>query len=138
VNSFTLGGATYTMIDLTKLIQGDLDAMDATAQARAATSTKVQLERNAHAKVNPVLRLLKNYVIAMFGDTQDASSALADFDYTPRKSSKKTLVVKVEAAGKTKATRSARQTLGKKQKAKIKGTVPAVAPAATPAPAPKA
>ncbi len=129
-----LGGVSYPMADLKSLIQGDLDVMTATAQAKADYRAQVQVERNTHAKVNPVLRLLRNFVIAYFGDTQDASAALDDFGYSPRRSSKKTLEVKVEAVGKSKATRVARHTLGKKQKAKVKGVVPSPQPAA---PAPK-
>ncbi len=133
VSTLMLGGVDYTMDELKRLVQGDLDAMEATAQAVAAFRTLVQRERNTHAKVNPILRLLKAYVIASYGDTQDASGALADFGYAPRKSSKKTLATKVEAVDKAKATREARHTVGPKQKAKIKGTVPA-----PPAPAPGA
>jgi len=128
--TITLGGVAYAYDDLRRLIQGDLDAMTASAQAKAAYSAQVQVERNVHAKVNPVLRLLRNFVIAQFGDTQDASGKLADFGYAPRKSTKKTLEVKVGAQEKTKATRAARHTLGSKQKTKVKGTVPAPAPAA--------
>jgi hypothetical protein len=135
--TITLGGASYAYLDLKKLIEADLQTMIDTAKAQADYRVQVQVERNSHAKVNAVLRLLKNYVIALFGDTVDASSQLDDFGYSPRTSSKKTLQVKVEAAGKAKATRGARHTLGKKQKAKIKGTVPADSPAA-PAPNPKA
>jgi hypothetical protein len=138
VTTLTLGGASYAMTDLTNLIQADLNAITATSQAKAAYSAQVQVERNATAKVNPLLALLKSYVFVQLGDTQDASSELEDFGYTPRKSSKKTLATKVEAVDKSRATREARHTLGKKQKAKITGTSPAIAPAASSAPVVKA
>jgi hypothetical protein len=136
--TITLGGTGYTLTGLTQLIQPALDAITASAQAKAAYSTQVQVERNAVAKISPILRLLKNFVVAYFGDARDASSKLGAFGYSPRKSSKKTLVTKVEAMDKTLATREARHTLGKKQKAKIKGAAaPEIAPAAASAPNPK-
>ena len=63
---------------------------------------------------------------------------LADFGLTPRKARVVTPEEQVIAAAKAKATRAARHTMGKKQKAAIKGTVaPTPAPAGwAPAPAP--
>jgi hypothetical protein len=124
--TLTLGGASYPEVDLAKLVQQDLDAMTASATAAAALATVVQSERDAHAKVDPVLRLLKSYVISQFGDTQVASSVLADFGYSPRKSTKPTVATKAEALVKTEATRKERHTLGPKQKAQITGTPPVV------------
>jgi hypothetical protein len=125
VSSFTLGGRVITRADFEKLLQEDIDASDASVQAQAKLREDVQVERNSHAQVNPVLRLFKLFVVAQFGDTSDASTTLADFGFTPRKAPKKTLAVKTEATAKTQATRSARHTMGPKQKAKVKGTVPA-------------
>lgn len=138
VTSFTFAGVVYARADLKKMIQADIDASDASVQAKANLSSVVQLERNSHAKVNPVLRLLKFYVITLFGDAKDASGTLADFGLKPRKSTQKTVATKVGAIDKTKATRTARHTAGPKQKAKVKGTTPA-APTApgTGAPQPK-
>jgi hypothetical protein len=140
VASITLGGVVYTPATLTGLIQGDINASDASVQAKANLASVVQVERNSHAKVNPVLRFLKAYVIAQFGDTQDASSTLADFGYTPRKSPKTTVATKSEALAKTKATRALLHTAGPRQKAKVKDAATAVsaAPSPTPTPAPAA
>jgi hypothetical protein len=140
VGSLTLGGAVFTPATLKALIQGDIDASDASVKAKANFSSAVQVERNSHSKVGPVLRFLKAYVIAQFGDTQDASTTLADFGYTPRKSTKKTVATKSVAVAKTKATRALLHTAGPKQKAKVKSTATATpaAPSPTPAPAPKA
>jgi hypothetical protein len=137
VTSITLSGAVYTMVDLKKLIQSDIEASDASVQAKANHSSVVQLERNSHAKINPLVRLLKYFVITRYGDTQDASNTLADFGLQPRKSTKKTVATKAEAVGKTKATRTLRHTMGPKQKAKVKGATSAGAPAAPSAPQPK-
>lgn len=133
VPTITLGGVSYPMTDLKRLIQGDLDTMTATAQAKAAYRAQVQVERNADAQVNPILRLLKAYVIAYFGETQDAAAALDDFGYSPRKTPKKSVETKAQAIQKTEATRQARHTQGRKQKAKVKGTATSSAPATPPA-----
>lgn len=133
MTSVTLGGATVTLAALKTLFQMDVDASDASVQAKANLSSVVQLERNSHAKVKPMLRLFKLFVIAQFGDANDASSTLADFGLQPRKSSTTTVATKAEAIAKTKATRAARHTTGSKQKEKITGTVPAAQPAASPA-----
>jgi hypothetical protein len=129
VSSITLGGVSYAPADLEKLIQADLDTMKASAKAHADWLAQVSVERNSHTKVGPVLRLLKAYVISLFGETQDASGKLEDFGYSPRKPSLKTLAVKVEARDQAKATREARHTMGKQQKKAVKGQKPATPPA---------
>ncbi len=140
VTTFMLGGQNVTKDDLKGLIQGDLDAIDASAKAKAQYREEVQVERNARAKVDPLLTLFKRRVIADFGDTSDSATTLEDFGYSPRKASKAKLATKVEAQDKAKATRQARHTQGAKQKVKIKGTVSASPPTepSVPAPAPKA
>jgi hypothetical protein len=132
VSTLTIAGVTLTPADLMALIQGELDAMTAYAQAKAGLKVLAQAELNAHAKALPVLRGLKAFVIGMFGNTNAASSTLEDFGYSPRKAATTTLETKVAAQGKAKATRKARNTLGKKAKKAIKG---GTAPAANPAPA---
>jgi hypothetical protein len=136
VTSITLGGVAYTPATLTALIEADVTATDASVQAKANLATVVQTERNSHLKVDPVLRLLKSYVIAQFGDTKDASSTLADFGYTPRKSTKTTVATKSAAVAKSKATRDLLHTAGPKQKAKAKEAAAANPATAAPAPAP--
>ena len=108
-SSITLGGVSYPLGDLEKLIQGDLDEVTATVNSRAAYRTQIELERVSRKKVGPVLRLLKNYVLAMFGDTQDATAVLSDFGYEPRKAPKRTAADKAEAASKAEATRNAKK-----------------------------
>ena len=135
VSTLTLGGSSVALADLKQQIQTDISASDASVQAKATWRTDVQAERNSHAKVNPVLRLFKLSVIAQFGDTQSATQTLADFGWSPRKSSTKTVATKAEAVAKTEATRVARHTMGSKQKAQVTGTVPKVIPSGTSPPA---
>ncbi len=132
VTSFTLGGRDVAVADLVKLIQTDLDGLDAIAKAKAAYGQTVQEERATRASLSPLLRFLRNFVLATLGDTQASVAALQDFGFTPRKTTKSTSATKAQAQEKGKATRKARGTQSKKAKAKIKGTLPV--PAASPAP----
>jgi hypothetical protein len=124
--TMNLGGTSYTPAALVTTLQEALNAAKQTSVSKAAWMADVQAERNVLAKVGPTLRYIKAFVVAQFGDTQDASQKLADFGFSPRKVPTKNIAVKSEAIVQGKATRAARGTLGSKQKTKIKGTVPAV------------
>ncbi len=136
-----LGGTTYTPAALVDRLQKGLAAIKQSSNAKAAWLADVQTQRNTLAELGPVLRYIKAFVIAQFGDTQDSSTKLEDFGLSYRKTRSKNVEVKVEAVGKVRATRVARSTRGKKQKAKIKGTPGAQPPkggSATTGPAPAA
>jgi hypothetical protein len=68
-------------------------------------------------------------VAAAFGEN---SQQYASLGFAPRKPAQQTVESKAQAHLKMLATRKARQTLGKVQKAKIHGVVPAPAPAPVP------
>ena len=138
-----LAGQTFNLpSDLVQYIQADIDATDAADKVHADWLAGVQVQRDSHQKVGPVLRALKRQVLAKFGDTQDAGSTLADFGYAPPKVSTKSVVTKATSADRNRATRAARHTMGSKQKLQVKGTVPAApepaAPASPPSPGPVA
>jgi hypothetical protein len=61
----------------------------------------------------------------MFGK---ASPVLGDFGYTTKTAQKPSAAIKAVAVEKRAATRAARHTQGKRQKAKITGTPPVVVP----------
>ena len=124
VTSLTLGGVSVTLTDLQALIQADLDAMEASAQAQATARVLVQAERAAHAKALPLVRSLKALVTATHGATQAASELLEDFGYRPRKRAARTVEQVAEAKRKAAATRKARHTMGPKQKKLVKGEIP--------------
>jgi hypothetical protein len=134
VSTLTLGNKPVATADLKKAINADIAASDASVKAKADLHTTVTAEKASHAQLDPQLRLFKFFVTAQFGDDGNASTVLADFGFTSRKSPKATSTTKAAAAGKSKATRAQRHTMGKKQKAKVHGNPPAPAPAeATPA-----
>jgi hypothetical protein len=135
VSILPLGGSTYTMVALEQLIQSRIDAINEVATAKALWLAKVAVVNELSPQVTRVVRGLRQYVINAFGES---SPVLADFGFKPSRQATLTSEQNVAKAQKAEATRKARGTMGKKQKAKIKGTVAATAPATAPAPAPAA
>jgi len=136
-----LGGVSYPPTDVTKLLQADIDASNRATATRAQLTSDVKAERDSHHTVDPLLRFIRSYVVGLHGDTENAATVLADFGFSPRKVPTKSAEVKAEAAGKMRATRAARMTMGARQKAKVKGVVapqPSTDGAATKAPEPPA
>ena len=129
VSSLPAGGSTFTMAAIEALVQSRIDAANAVDVARANWLEATAKYQALNTQVTPVVRSLRRYVIAAFGEN---SPVLADFGFTPPKKAEMTPEAKVARAEKSAATRKARGTMGKKQKAKIKGTVPATG--TTPAP----
>jgi hypothetical protein len=128
VDPFILGNATISRADLLAKLQSLLNADSATKAAQTAYHNAVQSERSLTAAVAPLRAQLKLYLQSRFGKT---STQLQSFGFTPNKVPDKTVSAKSTGVAKALATRKARGTLGKKQKSKIHGTVPA-APAPTP------
>ena len=116
-----LAGSTYTMATLVQLIQSRIDAANAVITARATWLHAGEAYNALNTNVTQVVRALRQYVINVFGP---GSPVLADFGFNPPRRAALTPEAKVAAAQKAAATRKARGTMGKKQKAKIKGTVP--------------
>ncbi len=130
--SFTLGSAAFTAANLVQLLQGLADAIAAADTAKAGWQDALKSMNDEHAKAVPVLRAYQSMLLATYGN---APATLADYGLVPRKGpTPPSASVKATAVLKREATRTARHTMGKKQKAEIKGTVPATAPA-TAAPA---
>ena len=139
VSSLPLASSTYTMAALVQLVQSRIDAANTVVNARAHWVDASATYETLNTNVTKVVRALRQYVINVYGPD---SPVLADFGFTATKRSPLTPEQLVAKAQKAAATRKARGTMGKKQKAKIKGTVvttapatslPATAPAETPA-----
>jgi hypothetical protein len=127
--SLTFGGATYTPAALIQLFQSLDDATTGTDVAKATWQDALKMQSDAQAKVGPVVKAYRSYLVALFGN---AVGTLADFGLTPRKApAPQTAEKKASAVAKRNATRAARHTMGSKQKAGIKGTIAAAAPPAT-------
>jgi len=135
--SLTFGNVTYAATTLVQTLQGLLDAMAAHDAAVAKAKDLLLALRDSNAKVGPVYRAYKRYLVATYGD---ATQTLADYGLKPHKATgPRTVEQKAAAKAQSLATREARGTKGKKQKAGIKGVVtkPATTvanPPAAPAP----
>jgi len=149
VGSLLIEGKSYTTADLLAVLQARLDAADAALSTRATWQNAVKADYDERAKTKGFLSGLRQTLLVAFAGSVDT---LADFGLVGRKPRVISPEKKVAAAEKAKATRAARHTMGKKQKAQIKGepaqpapatptpaspVAPAPAPAPTAAPAPK-
>ncbi len=135
--SLSFGNATYTADSLVQMLQSLADAMTLHDTAQAKAKDVLLSLHDVTAKVRPVLRAYRAYLVATYGD---ATQTLADYGLTPPKAkAPRTSEQKAESAAKARATRKARGTTSKKQKALIHGVVPSPAqtPATSPAPLPK-
>ena len=132
-------GVNFTPAELIALLQKDIDLADAATNAREAFLAAAAATTENRAKMVPILAGLRAFLGNMFTDP----SILAEFGFPVRKRIVPTADVKAAAVNKRSATRKARHTMGKKQKASIHGEVPVTsaetaAPATAPAAAPPA
>src|SRR5882672_9279559 len=121
--SFIVGDKSCTAQDVIAAFQGRVTTGQEVVLARAAWQATVKADRERRTETSVFVGAFRAIVQGMFHDP----ATLADFGLSPRKSTKKTVDTKATAIAKNKATRTARHTLGKKQKAKVKGS-PAPAP----------
>lgn len=119
--SFIVGDKPCTAQDVINVFQSRITTGRAAVSGKAAWQAAVKADRDQRAQTAVFVRAFRNIVLGMFHDP----STLADFGLSPHKSTKKTVATKSVAIAKNKATRVARNTMGKKKKAEIKGTPPA-------------
>jgi hypothetical protein len=131
MSSIPLGATTYTPTSLVALVQSRIDAANAVTTAKANWQSAAKTYEATDTQVTVVVRELRNLVIAAFGPT---SPKLGDFGFAAPKKTPLTTEQQAVAIAKREATRKARGTLGKKQKAKITGATPPVTPAPATAP----
>jgi hypothetical protein len=131
----TLDGQSYKAKELQQLLQDQMDTVAAAEAVKAKWRTAVAAARAKTATVAGVMPALRRHVISTYGAN---SQVMADFGFT-QKLGQATAEVKAAAVVKRAATRAARGTMGKKQKAKITGIVPpaTIASAATASTAPQ-
>jgi hypothetical protein len=129
---FAVSGKKYTAAQVTTIIESIVEALQAVGPARG---TYLRASRSADALLaqnGTFLQGLKSVIQTAEGDNP---ATLADYGLTPRKlGGKTTPAIKAAAAEQAKATRVARHTMGKKQKAKITGASAAASVAQSSAP----
>jgi hypothetical protein len=130
--SIVLGGVAHAPADIEAALQASIDASDATAAASAAFHKAVTAEQAAHAKGDAIYKGLKSMLVNQFALAPDT---LAQFGISllPQRQTP-SAATSAAAVAKRAATRVARHTLGKRQKAGIKGQVPATTPTTAPEP----
>jgi hypothetical protein len=135
LTSLTFAGQTITPAILKATFQGDIDETLALDAAEALVKQTRVKQKAARQKANATRLQLKTYIVGSYG--AQAVQMLQDFGFdAPKPKGKKTVAAKAQGIAQAEATRAARHTMGKKQKAAIKGTVaPEAPPAASPAPA---
>jgi hypothetical protein len=110
-----------TLAQLVATLQGRADSAAAVAAAKAKYQTAVKAEKANRAATAVYVHDVRQSVKAMFSNSPEI---LADFGMVPDKvRTPLTAAEKVLAAAKAKATRAARHTLGKTQKASISGSL---------------
>ena len=135
----TVVGQPMKLSDLTAIYQAALDTRSTLLESHTAYEQALKARNGAETTRLATDKGLKAWVITTFGA---GSAQASDFGFSPATVKAKSAETKALAVKKVLATRKARMTLGKRQKASIKGTVeaptapadPAItAPAATPA-----
>jgi hypothetical protein len=122
--SFTLGNTAYTTATLTQALQGLASALAVLNAAHASVKDAVLALSGIEAKVDPLMRDYKRFLLATFST---ATEALADFGLQPPKARKPlTSEQRTVATVKSNATRAARGTTSRKQKLAVKGDVTGV------------
>ena len=124
VTEYTLGGKAFAKTDLNAVFQAYVDAANASATAKKSSQNAIDAEDAAGVTARSTRALLQTFLKSHFGKT---SPELTTFGFAPNKTAKKTVEVKAVAVERAAATRKARNTMGKKQKKKIRGTVTVLA-----------
>jgi hypothetical protein len=136
VPSLIVAGKTYTPAQAVAVLQARIDAANAVSAAKATYVNLVQTQRTEAAQTKQFAAALRQAVYIMFSAAVDT---LADFGISPHKTrASATVGIKAITVAKNLATRAARHTMGKVQKAKIHGVVPVATPGPSPAAPPAA
>jgi hypothetical protein len=124
--TITLGGEVYKAKDLQQQLQAEVDAAATTQSAKTAWQQAVLAETKAATQAASLRKTLRAYLIGTYGAK---SATVAEFGYTPKEPTVD-VATKAAAIKKRAATRTARGTMGSRQKRGIKGTVPAASASA--------
>ncbi|HEY4015809.1 MAG TPA: hypothetical protein VGM06_20855 [Polyangiaceae bacterium] len=130
IPAFLIGGVSQTPAQMVAALQGRIDDANAVVTSRATWQNAVAKDKAGSALSRSYVARMRQALLVAFADQVDV---LADFGLTGRKTRVVTPEEKVTAAAKARATRAARHTMGKRQKAAIKGALEPSASEAAPA-----
>jgi hypothetical protein len=132
--SFMIGNTSVKATDIITTLQDRIKTANSVDSTRATWQAAVKANREEQAKSEPLISAVRQTLRMMFAGSIET---LAEYGLTPRKQrTPPTPEEKAAAVAKALATRKARNTMGPKQKAKIKGAVSPTAPATPPSAAP--
>ena len=129
-DTFLMKSGTYTRDELVTKFQTLVAALESTKGLYQQWRQGIQAERALELEVAPLRLGVRAIAQTRFGKD---GTQLLQFGFPPAKAQVHTPASRVLAAAKARATREARGTLSKKEKAKLKGTVSTVT-VGTPAP----
>jgi hypothetical protein len=127
--SIVLDGVSHTLADIVKVLQAPIDTADVATTTASAFHKAVAADKAARAASDVMYRSLRAFLVNLY---KTSPEVLADFGITLPSRQAPDAATTAAAVVKRGATRVARHTLGKRQKAGIKGQVAPV-PAPTPA-----
>ena len=133
--TFAIGSAPLSSKELQTQLQAHVDASNAAYESRVTHSRLVAAARARREQTAPLLAAVRAYAAVTFGEQ---SAEFTAFGFKPRKVAQRTAESKAGAVEKLRATRVARHTMGKRQRAAIHGTVPTSSPASGPGASPPA
>jgi len=126
--TFLVDGQFMPAAGVVAKLQSRVDSSNAVSTAEAAFHGAVSTNAQTEQATARFVTCIRQTVLAMF---ESKPEVLAAFDVSPRRQPlPRTAEQKVVAAAKARATREARGTMGKKEKAKVKGalTGPVIVP----------
>jgi hypothetical protein len=125
-------GSTFTADKIASKLQALVDLRSGVDTAQAAAKAKLAVEAAQAPALRAFTRQFRAFVKASFASSPDV---LADFGIASKSRVPRTVEEKAAAAAKSAATRSARHTMGARQKKGVKGDVIGVLVIPTKAPA---
>jgi len=127
--TITIAGVAMTPAQVTAAIQSRVASINARATAKVALAKAVTDNDALMTSTQPVVSAVKQIALIMYANQPEV---LTVFGLAPRKvPAPLTVAEKAERAAKAAATRLARNTMGPKAKAKVKGIVGAAASTTT-------
>jgi hypothetical protein len=127
--TFVIAGKKYAVAEVIAVLQARYDATHAVITTKATWQAAVKTDHEGRASGQVFLTGVRQTLLTAFAG---AVNNLADFGLVGRKPRSVSPEAQVATSAKAKATRVARHTMGKNQKALIHGSVPATTPVASP------
>jgi hypothetical protein len=121
MSSLPVGSQTVTPAQIVQVLEDRIATSKAAVAADDARKAAVKADRDERTKSAPFVHALKRIVIGMFLQSPDT---LGVFGLHAPRVARTKAATKALAVEKTTATKKARGPIGRKQRAKVKGTVP--------------